>query len=63
MTRIRAFRRLPPRDALPRARATDLGSPSPYRENPATNGHPVFKSLTQGMLPSIYPPRNPTRCA
>ncbi len=35
-------------------RATDGGSPSPYRENPATNGRPTFKSLTQGILPSIY---------
>lgn len=35
-------------------RSTDAGSPSPYRENPATSGRPTYKSLTQGILPSIY---------
>jgi hypothetical protein len=35
-------------------RATDGGSPSPYRENPATNSRPTFKSATQGYLPYTY---------
>lgn len=35
-------------------RATDAGGPSPYRDNPATNGRPTFKSAVQGILPPTH---------